>query len=274
MSLAHFNFYSKYLRGNTDIHVILPDLPNGADPEAFYSGEKKYPVLWLLHGGSGDYTDWIRKSMIELYATENDLIVVMPSALNSCYCNWPEFGGGYLYHDYVIHELMPMIYAWFPASDKREDNFMAGLSMGGQGTWKFAVNYPEKFSACAMLSAPTFDYPAKRAEELAAGRRSSHVQLVEMYGGDEAFVKTRENARGVVKALVEAGKADILPRLYASGGSEDGHLHEFIDTVAYFRSLGIDVEYKETPGYAHEWRFWDLSIQNALKFFGFKTRNA
>lgn len=43
MSLAHFNFYSKYLRGNTDIYVILPDLPNGADPEAFYSGEKNIP---------------------------------------------------------------------------------------------------------------------------------------------------------------------------------------------------------------------------------------
>lgn len=272
MSLAHFNFPSKYLRGNTDVNIILPDLPNGANPEEFYASDKKYPVLWLLHGGMGDYSDWIRKSNIELYATENNLIVVMPSALNSGYCNWPEFGGGYLYHDYVIHELMPLIYAWFPASKKREDNFMAGLSMGGQGTWKFAVNYPEKFAACAMLSAPTFDYPAKCAEELAAGHRSSHVQLVEMYGGAKEFVKTRENARGVVKALVEAGKADTLPRLFASSGGEDVHRHEFVDTVAYFRSLGIPVEYKETPGYGHEWRFWELSIQDALTFFGFSCR--
>lgn len=124
-----------------------------------------------------------------------------------------------------------------------------------------------------MLSSPTFDYPAKRAEELAAGRRSSHVQLVEMYGGDEAFVKTRENARGVAKALAEAGKVDTLPRLFASSGSEDIHRHEFVDTIAYFHSLGIPVEYRETPGYGHEWRFWDQSIQDALAFFGFKTQN-
>lgn len=269
MSLLHFNFYSKYLRGNTDVNIILPDLPHQEDPENFYKQGKKYPVLWLLHGGMGDYSDWLRKSMIELYATENELIVVMPSGLNSSYCNWLHFGGSYNSHDYIIHELMPLVYGWFPASEKREDNFMAGLSMGGQGTWKFAVNYPEKFAACAMLSAPAFDYGAKYAEEKAAGRSTGHTDLVDMYGGVEEFNKTRENTRGVVSALVQSGKADMLPRLYASGGTEDSHIDEFRDTVKFFRSLGIPVEYKETPNYAHEWRFWDISIQEALTFFGF-----
>lgn len=269
MSLIHFNFESKYLRGNTDVNIILPDRPRTIDPEDFYTGDKKYPVLWLLHGGMGDYSDWVRKTNIELYACEHDLIVVMPSALNSSYCNWDHFGGGYRHHDYMIHELMPLIYAWFPASRKREDNFMCGLSMGGQGTWKFAVNYPEKFTACAMLSAPTFDYADKYAEEMNEGKSTSHTDLVDMYGGVEAFSKTRENARRVVRELVEAGKADTLPRLYASGGTEDPHLHEFRDTVDYFRNLGIPVEYKEIPGYGHEWRYWELEIQNVLKFFGF-----
>lgn len=144
--------------------------------------------------------------------------------------------------------------------------------MGGQGTWKFAVNYPEKFAACAMLSAPAFDYGAKVAEELAAGQKSGRVDLVNMYGGVEEFNKTRENARGVVKALVDAGKADTLPRLYAAWGTEDVHLHEFIETVEYFRSLGIEVEHKETAGYAHEWRYWGMAIQDSLAFFGFKSR--
>lgn len=269
MSLVHFNFESKYLRGNTDVNIILPDRPRKETPEEFYTKGEKYPVLWLLHGGMGDYTDWVRKSNIELYATENDLIVVMPSALNSSYCNWAHFGGGYDSHDYIIRELMPLVYGWFPASRKREDNFMAGLSMGGQGTWKFAVNYPEKFAACAMLSAPTFDYGAKYEEEMSAGHTSGHTDLVDMYGGIEKFNETRENARGVVKALAEADKLHTLPRLYAAGGTDDPHIHEFRDTVEYFRALGVPVEYKETPGYAHEWRFWDISIQEALTFFGF-----
>ena len=269
MSLVHLNFESKYLRGNTDVNIILPDLPKGVDPEAFYCGGKKYPVLWLFHGGMGDYSDWVRKTNIEVYAAEHDLIVVMPSALNSSYCNWPHFGGGYNHHDYVIHELMPMVYAWFPASRNREDNFMAGLSMGGQATWKFAVNYPDRFAACAMLSAPTFDYAAKYAEEKSAGRVTGQTDLVEMYGGVEAFNKTRENARGVVKALVDAGRTSELPRLFASAGENDVHVDEFRETVDFFRNLGIPVEYKEVPGFAHEWRFWDLAIQDALKFFGF-----
>ena len=90
---------------------------------------KKYPVLWLLHGTFGDYTDWWRKSSIERYATARDLIVVMPSGLNSNYLNWPGFGTGYRAWDYHFDELMPLVHNWYPASSKREDNYIAGLSM-------------------------------------------------------------------------------------------------------------------------------------------------
>ena len=83
MSLIHYNFESQYLNNNTDVNIILPDKPRDKTPEEFYGSGKKYKVLWLLHGTFGDYTDWIRKSNIELYACERDLIVVMPSGLST-----------------------------------------------------------------------------------------------------------------------------------------------------------------------------------------------
>ena len=61
---------------------------------------------------------------------------------------------GYDMFDYLTEELMPLIYGWLPVSDKREDNFISGLSMGGGGALKYAVNHPEKFAAAAILSAP------------------------------------------------------------------------------------------------------------------------
>lgn len=270
MSLGHFEFTSKYLRGSTEVNIILPDLPQDADPESYYTEGKKYPVLWLLHGGMGSCSDWVRRSNIELYATENELIVVMPSALNSSYCNWPNFGGGYLAHDYIIHELMPMVYAWFPASRKRGDNYMAGLSMGGHGTWKFAVNYPEKFAACAMLSAPAPDFQARYEAEQRSGKPGHTSDLINAYGGLDAFLASRENTRGVAKMLAERGETAKLPRIFASVGTEDPHYEEIAGTVAYFRSLGFPIEFREVPGYAHEWRFWELAVQDALAFFGFR----
>ena len=54
MALVHLNLNSKYLSGNTDVNIILPDLPRGEEPKTFYGAKKKYPVLWLLHGTFGD----------------------------------------------------------------------------------------------------------------------------------------------------------------------------------------------------------------------------
>ena len=156
MALVRMNFFSKYLNSNHEIGIILPDMPFTGEPKEFYTAGKKYKVLWLLHGTFGDYSDWIRKSMIELYAAEKDLIVVMPSALNTVYENWPDTMLGINMWDYFFDELMPMVYSWFPASDKKEDNYIAGLSMGGRGTMKYVCAHPEKFAAAAILSSAPY----------------------------------------------------------------------------------------------------------------------
>ena len=62
MALLNMNFMSKYLSGNTEITVILPDIDYTAEPMEFYSSGEKFKVLWLLHGTFGDHTDWLRKS--------------------------------------------------------------------------------------------------------------------------------------------------------------------------------------------------------------------
>ena len=81
MSLLTYNFESQYLNNNHTITVILPDKKRDISPEEFYRSGKKYKVLWLLHGTFGDHTDWIRKTNIELYAAERDLVVVCPSEI-------------------------------------------------------------------------------------------------------------------------------------------------------------------------------------------------
>ena len=269
MALLHLNFESQYLKINTDVNIILPDKPRSFTPAEFYGGKRKYPVLWLLHGTFGDYTDWIRKSNIELYACERDVIVVMPSAQNSNYLNWEKgFGMGYDMWSYLTEELMPLIYNWLPASDKREDNFIAGLSMGGGGTIQYAVGHPEKFAAAAILSSA----PGNVRQLIADGEVVARAQaLIDHMGGPENYLASPANTWDALPELVKKGK---LPRLYFTCGKEDFLFDRYEKFKAYAEKIGLDAMFEEYDDYKHEWRFWDLTIQKALDFFGLPNKNA
>ncbi len=270
MALVQMNFESRYLNNNHEISIILPDMPRDKTPAEFYGSGKKYKVLWLLHGTFGDHTDWIRKSNIELYACEKDLIVVMPSALNSNYSDWDECMMGYKMFSYLTEELMPLIYNWFPASDKREDNFIAGLSMGGGGAIKYAVNHPDKFGAAAILSSAPRNLHAIDPNDPDPRMKRQQVSF-QNAGGFDAYVNSYENTWDKLGEL--AGKG-VLPRLYFACGKNDFLYESFAEFRKYAEKIGLDATFEEIEGYTHEWRFWDLTIQHALTFFGLDEERA
>ena len=284
MALVHLNFNSQFLSGSTDVNMILPDCARSQNPAAFYGNGKKYPVLWLLHGTFGDYSDWLRKTNVELYAEEKNLIVVMPSAHNTDYANWPGFGTGYQVFDYLTGELMPLVYGWFPASDRREDNFIAGLSMGGRGAIAYAWAYPGKFAALYSMSwVPQDMRPA--AAELESGEpapnpwaaldRERNRHRLENAGGIEAYLASPQNTWDKAK---EIAKRDDMPRMYFSCGTADFVMYRHFKAFrAYAEELGLKAEFTETEGYNHEWRFWEKEIRRAIEIFlpcGEKAGNA
>lgn len=123
---------------------------------------KKYPVLYLLHGHSDDDTSWIRKSIIELLIREQDLIAVMPNGHRSFYTNGRE---SHRYFDYLVQELPVVAANFFPASIKREDTCIAGISMGGHGAFKAALTYPERYFAAASLSGALYPFDVVEASK-------------------------------------------------------------------------------------------------------------
>lgn len=287
MSLVHFDFESIYMGSNQDVNIILPDTPRDISPKEFYSNGKKYKVLWLLHGTFGGYSDWIRKSNIELYACEKDLIVVMPGVGNSDYEEWDNFTLGYDAEKYLVEELMPLVYGWFPASDKREDNFIAGLSMGGAGALKFATKYPDKFIACASLSFAPRDMDGNRSyyesifhetrKDLKAEKDVMHMNLrvynqMHRYDTvDEYFNSDSNNYRKLLEALE---KKEDLPKLFFSIGTEDPIILEAYKNLKnVFQEKGYQAEWVEGPG-SHEWRVWERDIQKAFTFFGLDDPDA
>lgn len=273
MAILNYIFESEYLNQNTQITIVLPDKPRSIRASAFYGSGHKYKVLWLLHGTYGDPTDWIRKTNIELYAAERNLVVVMPTALNSNYSNWDDYMLGYSMYDFLTEELMPLVYGWLPVSDRREDNFIAGLSMGGRGTIKYAVNHPEKFAGAAVLSAIPMDleemrpgHPCMMLDPKDARTRTTLLNA----GGLEAFKNSNENVWAIIDKKAKTGE---LPKLMFACGENDIILWPLYRKFkAHAEEIGLDAYFFSRPGYRHEWRFWDLAIQEALNFFGIEDR--
>ncbi len=285
MALIHLDFESEFMGSNQDVNIIVPDKPRNKTPKQFYRSDKKFKVLWLLHGTFGGYSDWIRKSNIELYACEKDLIVVMPGVGNSDYEAWDNFTLGYDAERYLVDELMPLVYNWLPASDKRADNFIAGLSMGGAGALKFALKYPRKFCRCASLSFVPWNYDAQREEmeELFAKKRSEvmdpkdvmHMNLrrynqMHRYDSVDEYLASYSN---LYRKLEEAADKKGMPKFFFSTGTEDPLMAENFKAIrTHLSDLGFEAVWVEGPG-SHEWRVWERDIQMAFDFFGLNGKD-
>jgi S-formylglutathione hydrolase FrmB len=142
MILINMSLYSESLGKKSSVNVLLP---NNSD-----SG-KRIKVLWLLHGMSDDHNGWLRCSNIEVLAEKYGIGVVMPNADLSFYVNMV-YGGDYF--TWISGELPQKLTGLLPLSDKPEDNYIAGISMGGYGAFYIAMNAPAKYNTAVSLSGP------------------------------------------------------------------------------------------------------------------------
>lgn len=268
MALVTMNTESRYLRSTQSFTMILPDMPRARVPEEFYRERQDLPVVWLLHGTYGDHTDWVRKTNVERYAARKGVAVVMPSGLNSNYANWSGFMLGYDMYDYVLQELMPLVHHWFPVSSRREDNFIAGLSMGGRGTLTLALSNPERFAAAAALSASPRDFSTLTPAYLEANDpvATRFRRAIANAGGIDAFLASPENTWRVIDEKSSTGE---LPRLlFACGGDDEYVMKDLLPFREHAERIGLDAEFLIRDGFTHEWDFWDLAIRDAFEFFG------
>ncbi|MBQ1641096.1 MAG: acetylesterase, partial [Lachnospiraceae bacterium] len=144
MALIQVNYLSKALFRTVPLNVILPVDRFDADTDRYLNGpERKYKTLYLLHGLLGNYTDWVSQTRIQKWAEEKNLAVVMPSGDNAFYFNsrtpWNDYG------TFIGQELVEITRRMFPLSDKREDTYIAGLSMGGFGALRNGIVYSDTF---------------------------------------------------------------------------------------------------------------------------------
>jgi putative tributyrin esterase len=254
MALIHCDFFSDVLGLSTAMTVILPQATSGQIGMSGTVVADKHPTLYLLHGMSDDHTTWLRRTSIERYVAPLGLAVVMPAVHRSFYTDMVH---GYRYWTFISEEVPSLARAFFPLSDAREANVVAGLSMGGYGAFKLALTHPQRYAAAASLSG-VLDlvsslYTLSDAERLAE-RRLVFGDLHQVEGSpNDLFHLARQ--------VVASGPP--WPRLYQCCGREDPLYANNGRARDYLVSLGLELTYEEGPG-AHEWGYWDQQMQHVL----------
>jgi putative tributyrin esterase len=258
MAFIQCDFFSEVLGMSCSMNVILPQRTSSQIGMEGASGNGLHPTLWLLHGRSGDHTIWMRHTSIERYVSNLDLAVVMPAANLSWYA---DMSSGPRYFTFISEELPRLCRNFFPLSPRREDNFVAGLSMGGYGAFLHALRNPQNFAAAASLSG-VLDLPGyiarKKAEDsnavAPADLTAAHRDLDQLAGSDYDLLALSQRAQ-------QSGVD--LPKLYACCGTEDFLYQENMRFKAHAEQLSLPFTYEEGPG-DHNWAFWDQWIQRTL----------
>jgi S-formylglutathione hydrolase FrmB len=255
MALIDCKFFSEALGMCSSMRVILPETTErrigltGVSQACGSASFRGHPTLWLLHGLSDDESIWSRSTSIERYVAPLGLSVVLPNVHRSFYTN---MHSGYRYWDFVSQELPEKARDFFPLSSAREDNFVAGLSMGGYGALKLALILPEQFAAAASLSGVT-DVAEFRAE------RGEDFELIFGPGGAQ-----RGSANDLFQLATSlAGSGRPKPRLYQCCGTEDVLYTQNTRFRDAIQELGFDYLYEEGPG-DHSWAYWDRMIERSL----------
>ena len=254
MAFFDCHFFSDTLAMTVSAHVLIPQQSSGQIGMESGPARGAYPTLYLLHGLSDDHTIWMRRTSIERYAAAKNIAVVMPAVGRSFY---QDMASGPRYWTFVSEELPQIMRRFFPLSAKREDNFAAGLSMGGYGALRLGLARPGNFAAAASMSG-ALDL---RTRLSTAGSPGSRVSLAEWQGVFGADLKIGDGD------LCELAQQELAgtqrPALWIDCGSEDEMVQDSRLFNAHLDAIGYAHHYEERPG-AHEWAYWDGQIQRVL----------
>ena len=246
MALIETRFRSEILDQSLGMNIILPEHPEAwKEPPA---------VLYLLHGLSDDHTVWSRRTSIERYAHDYNLVVVMPDAHKSFYCNMAH-GSDYL--TFIAEELPERIRQWFNAAKTPQKTFIAGLSMGGYGAFRIALENPDQYAAAASLSGAL-----DLASHIHETWPENHVRAF-----DAAFGNL-ENLPGSPNDLIARLKNLATPpatAFYVGVGADDYLYNDSVSFKEAAGKAGLNLTYEESEG-GHQWTFWDREIKRVLQW--------
>jgi S-formylglutathione hydrolase FrmB len=245
-TVATRTFKSASLREDRAYTVLLPA---GYDRDP----ARRYPVLYLLHGKSGDNTDWSTRAPLREAVGDSPLIVVMPDGDDGWYVDWAD--GAHGYESQIVRDLLAHVDATYRTLARREGRGIAGLSMGGYGAVKIALAHPDLFASATSLSG-ALRFPREGWEE---GEK--------VFGAGPASepLRARNDVLELAMGLRRTRPGWPGPALYLDCGVDDFLYESNARVRSFLREVGVPYEYHEQPG-GHSWEYWSARLPDLLRF--------
>jgi len=252
-------FQSKLVNATLPYNVILP---------ADYDTAKttRYPVLYLLHGLTGHYNDWVTRTNVADYAAEYRMIVITPEGNDGWYTDSVAVTTD-KYESYILNELIPDVQQRYRTIEARYGRSIAGLSMGGYGAIKFGLKSPATFAFAGSMSGA---FGVTRLTEKEIGK--DWQDSLKLFGAVGSETRVNNDLFEIIKKLPSA-RVFALPYFYFDCGTEDA---AFIFTsnreiASLMFDKKIPHEFRELPG-DHSWAYWDQQVQQVLRIAARKMR--
>ena len=254
-------FESKILKSKVGYAVYLP---YGAS-----QNQRRYPVVYLLHGYSDNETGWVQYGEIDRIMNEGiangtipPMIIVMPDAKVTWYLN--DYLGVVRYEDMFIQEFIPYIDATFPSRATKEFRAVAGLSMGGYGSLLYGLKHPELFTACAGLSAAVLT-----DDEMRNRLKDGGYNFKEIYGPMNGDTLPKGWGNNSIINIVKNSNSKTYENLgiWLDCGDDDFLIKGNLQLQLSLVEKGIRHEFRERDG-GHTWNYWRAGIGPALSFIG------
>jgi putative tributyrin esterase len=240
VSMQDVVFRSSSLNRNMHYRAVTP---------ATIEAGRKFPVVYLLHGGGGNLRDWTNYSDVARFA-ERGLILVMPEGDESYYTNSADRPED-RYEDYIVHDLIQDVESRFPHCDPSH-RAIIGVSMGGFGAVKISLRYPELFTFAAGIS-PALDVPSRPFSMKRISQWRHHRSIFGPWKGQTQ----RDNDPFVLARAVDPKRVAFL---YLTCGNQEGLFAANRQFAQLLQEQHFRYDYQTGPG-GHNWYQWDQRLE-------------
>jgi enterochelin esterase-like enzyme len=239
-------------------------------PPDYETSQRSYPVLYLLHGGGDDQTGWVQFGEVQNITdkaiqegTATAMIIVMPDANTGRRGYFNDIKGDWRYEDFFFQELMPHIEKTYRTKNEKRYRAVSGLSMGGGGSFMYALHRPDLFAAACPLSASTGPITVADAKTFLARNNSNLTDTA------IATYYNRHSALALVNNMPDSSKKAV--RWYIDCGDDD-FLYEGNSLVHIaMKKKEIPHEFRIRDG-AHNWTYWRTALPDVLRFVSMSFR--
>jgi len=259
MAFIQTSFYSQEIARVTSFLAVIPNDQAPAWIENNPNYKRPMKSLYLLHGYTASQWEWLLNSKVQDLALKYNIAIIMPSGDNHFYVDGK--GTGNKYGRYTGIELVNYTRKLFGLSDRKEDTFIGGLSMGGFGAIRTGIKYSNTFGKLFALSSALIVNGIMNMPEGSSNEVADYDYYSYVFGNLDKLKESENNPEYLLR--LKKRNNEVIPGIYMACGTEDFLLNPNREFYEFLKSEQVEATYMESTG-NHNFDFWNQYLEPAM----------